>query len=126
MRKVLAFAAVCVVLALIVTCWRALARHEAVIEGKIRLLHDLADALEGVKDRASARAAAVKINKVCDRLEELAAEMAWYREHGIAGCKFKVGGVSPEEDAARFVKKPTRPRIGNSKRILSRLWSSLR
>ena len=35
-------------------------------------------------------------------LAELAAEMAWYREHGLAGCKFKVGGASPEEDAARF------------------------
>jgi D-galactarolactone cycloisomerase len=33
---------------------------------------------------------------------ELAAEMAWYREHGLAGCKFKVGGATPEEDAARF------------------------
>jgi D-galactarolactone cycloisomerase len=35
-------------------------------------------------------------------LAELAAEMAWYREHGIAGCKLKVGGATPEEDAARF------------------------
>ena len=33
---------------------------------------------------------------------ELAAEMAWYCEHGLAGCKFKVGGATPEEDAARF------------------------
>ncbi len=35
-------------------------------------------------------------------LSELAAEMVWYREHGLAGCKFKVGGASPEEDAERF------------------------
>jgi D-arabinonate dehydratase len=35
-------------------------------------------------------------------LEQLAQEMVWYRDHGIAGCKFKVGGASPEEDAARF------------------------
>jgi D-arabinonate dehydratase len=35
-------------------------------------------------------------------LTDLAAEMAWYREQGLAGCKFKVGGAPPEEDAARF------------------------
>lgn len=35
-------------------------------------------------------------------LAELGAEMAWYRERGIAGCKFKVGGSTPEEDAERF------------------------
>jgi D-galactarolactone cycloisomerase len=32
---------------------------------------------------------------------ELAAEMAFYRERGLAGCKFKVGGATPTEDAAR-------------------------
>jgi D-galactarolactone cycloisomerase len=35
-------------------------------------------------------------------LPELADEMAWYRDQGLAGCKFKVGGASPEEDAQRF------------------------
>ncbi|MCB1511117.1 MAG: mandelate racemase/muconate lactonizing enzyme family protein [Hyphomicrobiaceae bacterium] len=29
------------------------------------------------------------------------AEMEMYREAGMAGCKFKVGGLSPEEDAER-------------------------
>jgi D-galactarolactone cycloisomerase len=33
---------------------------------------------------------------------QLAEEMAWYRAHGIGGCKFKVGGASPDEDAARL------------------------
>ena len=33
---------------------------------------------------------------------ELAAEMEFYRAHGLAGCKFKVGGAAPAEDAARF------------------------
>jgi L-alanine-DL-glutamate epimerase-like enolase superfamily enzyme len=28
--------------------------------------------------------------------------MAWYRERGLAGCKFMGGGASPEEDAERF------------------------
>lgn len=74
MRKVLPFAAVCLVLILVVSCWRNLARHEAVIKGAIELLNELADALEGVKDRASARVAAVKIDKVCDRLGELSRE----------------------------------------------------
>ncbi len=30
-------------------------------------------------------------------------EIAAYRELGLAGCKFKVGGRSPEEDAARVL-----------------------
>jgi D-galactarolactone cycloisomerase len=33
---------------------------------------------------------------------ELGAEMEYYRSRGLAGCKFKVGGLSPEEDARRF------------------------
>ena len=33
---------------------------------------------------------------------EIAAEMTAYRELGIGGCKFKVGGRSPEEDARRL------------------------
>jgi D-galactarolactone cycloisomerase len=35
------------------------------------------------------------------RAEDLAPEMAWLRSVGMAGCKVKVGGLSPEEDAAR-------------------------
>jgi L-alanine-DL-glutamate epimerase-like enolase superfamily enzyme len=34
---------------------------------------------------------------------ELAREMQRYRENGIGGCKVKVGGLSPEEDARRVV-----------------------
>lgn len=34
--------------------------------------------------------------------EELAAEMEGYRTLGLAGCKLKVGGATPEEDAKRF------------------------
>src|SRR5438034_10266826 len=32
---------------------------------------------------------------------DIAREMEAYRRAGMAGCKFKVGGLSPEEDAAR-------------------------
>ncbi len=36
---------------------------------------------------------------------ELTAEVEWYLEAGIAGCKMKVGGrgLTPEEDARRFI-----------------------
>lgn len=34
---------------------------------------------------------------------ELAAEVEDYLELGLAGCKMKVGGASPDEDAARFL-----------------------
>ena len=33
---------------------------------------------------------------------ELAEEMVYYQLQGLAGCKFKVGGASPREDAQRF------------------------
>ena len=35
-------------------------------------------------------------------LAELSREMEGYRAAGLAGCKFKVGGAGPEEDAARI------------------------
>jgi L-alanine-DL-glutamate epimerase-like enolase superfamily enzyme len=35
-------------------------------------------------------------------LTELSREMEGYRERGLAGCKFKVGGAGPSEDAARI------------------------
>ncbi|HJQ63699.1 MAG TPA: mandelate racemase/muconate lactonizing enzyme family protein [Burkholderiales bacterium] len=34
-------------------------------------------------------------------LADIGREMALYREAGMAGCKFKVGGLAPEEDAKR-------------------------
>lgn len=34
-------------------------------------------------------------------LADLASEMEWLRSAGMAGCKVKVGGLSPEEDAKR-------------------------
>jgi D-galactarolactone cycloisomerase len=34
-------------------------------------------------------------------LADLAKEMEFYRSLGLAGCKFKVGGATPEEDARR-------------------------
>ena len=33
--------------------------------------------------------------------EDIAREIESYRDAGMAGCKFKVGGLSPEDDAAR-------------------------
>ena len=35
------------------------------------------------------------------KLADLGTEMESYRKAGMAGCKFKVGGLSPEEDAKR-------------------------
>ena len=34
-------------------------------------------------------------------LADISREMEFYRSEGMAGCKFKVGGLSPEEDARR-------------------------
>jgi hypothetical protein len=47
------------------------AKHEALYTDMLKALNDLADALESVKDRESAKAAAPKINEVCDRMSEL-------------------------------------------------------
>jgi uncharacterized protein (TIGR03066 family) len=49
-------------------------KHETVIKGMIQQLNELGEALESVKDKDSAKAAAVRINKVCDRMTELGKE----------------------------------------------------
>ncbi len=46
-------------------------KSEAFANDSIQAWNDLADAMESVKDPASAKAAAVKINEVSDRLVEL-------------------------------------------------------
>jgi hypothetical protein len=46
-------------------------RHEAAAREVIALMNELAAALESVKDQNSARAAASRINSVCDRMEAL-------------------------------------------------------
>jgi hypothetical protein len=47
------------------------AKHEAVIKAMLEQMNALGDALDSVKDRASAKTAAVKINAICDRMKEL-------------------------------------------------------
>jgi uncharacterized membrane-anchored protein YjiN (DUF445 family) len=47
------------------------AKHEAIGNEMVKALNDLADALESVKDKASAKAAATKINEICDRIAEI-------------------------------------------------------
>jgi hypothetical protein len=47
------------------------AKHEAVMKDMIKALDDLGDALATVKDKVTAKAAAVKINEICDRLSAL-------------------------------------------------------
>jgi len=46
-------------------------KHEAVMKEMIGALNEFADALESVKDQQSAKAAAVKINKICDKLTDI-------------------------------------------------------
>lgn len=67
-------AGVCLLLVFSVAGCSGSSKHEAVIKGMVDQLNALADAMESVKDKASAKAAAVKINKVCDRLKELGNE----------------------------------------------------
>ena len=46
-------------------------KHVTLFKDMIKALSDLADALESVKDKDTAKSAAPKIDKVCDRLEAL-------------------------------------------------------
>jgi hypothetical protein len=63
---------VALVLALPVAgCGDAYSKNEAVGKDMMQVLNDLADALESVKDQESAKAAAKKINEICDRMEAL-------------------------------------------------------
>jgi hypothetical protein len=50
--------------------------HEAVLEDMLRTITDLSDVLEKVEDKESAREAAVKVNRICERLEELSKRAA--------------------------------------------------
>lgn len=50
----------------------ALEQHEAAVREAIAVSNELGAALETVKDKDSARAAAAKINQICDRMEALA------------------------------------------------------
>jgi hypothetical protein len=50
---------------------RAYSKHEALGKDMVKILTDLTDVLESVQDRDSARAAAVRIQQICDRMEEL-------------------------------------------------------
>ena len=47
-------------------------------------------------------------------LADIGREMELYRRAGMAGCKFKVGGLSPEEDAKRVRPLPARRRATTS------------
>ena len=70
-------------------------------------------------------------------LADIGREMELYREAGMAGCKFKVGGLTPEADAERVAGRARRrgarlrprggrqPRLARSRtRCASRAWSS--
>lgn len=46
-------------------------KQEAAAKDIIKLLNEFADALESVKDPESAKSAAARIDKICDRLDEL-------------------------------------------------------
>src|SRR5262249_30358963 len=49
-----------------------LARFEPVVKGMLDQMNALATAYESVKDKNSAKAAAARINQICDRLSDLA------------------------------------------------------
>lgn len=50
----------------------AFEQHEAAVREAIAVSNELGAALETVKDKDSARTAAIKINQICDRMEALA------------------------------------------------------
>jgi hypothetical protein len=52
-------------------CGSAYSKNEEVIKDLIKAMTDLGDALESVKDKESAKAAAAKINEISDRLDAI-------------------------------------------------------
>jgi ornithine carbamoyltransferase len=48
-------------------------KQEAAMSDSVKVLSEYADAIESVKDKQTGMEAAAKINKVCDKMEELAA-----------------------------------------------------
>jgi hypothetical protein len=47
------------------------AKHEAIANDLVKTINDLADVMESVKDKDTAKAAAIKINKICDRMSDV-------------------------------------------------------
>jgi hypothetical protein len=82
-------------------------QHEVVIKGMVEQLHVLADAFESVKDKDTAKTAAGKINKVCERLSELAKQVK------------KLPKLTQEEDK-RFQKK-YEPELAKASRRLQQV-----
>ena len=54
-----------------VGCDTSYKKHEALVKDVIVVLNDMGDALESVKDPASAKAAAAKIDGICDRFKDI-------------------------------------------------------
>jgi predicted Zn finger-like uncharacterized protein len=50
-------------------------KHEAAVKELLSMMTELADALETVKDQGTARVAAARIQRVCDRMEQLEASI---------------------------------------------------
>jgi len=62
------------IIALAIALWPSgsnYSKHEAAAQEVIQLMRELAEALESVRDPASARTAAAKIEQICDRIEKL-------------------------------------------------------
>ena len=55
----------------VVGCDANYKKHEALAKELIVVLNDMGDALESIKDHASAKAAAAKIDTLCDRLKDI-------------------------------------------------------
>ena len=74
----------------------------------VKLFGEYADAIESVKDVQTGKEAAAKINKCCDKMEELAATIAKLPKiNDPADCEKLAAKVVPEmdKDETRYQRK---------------------
>jgi hypothetical protein len=96
---VLLLIGIVVVVLLLVVAGSARAQHEAAMKESLQLMAELENALNEVKDQDSARVAAAKIQRVCDRLEALGNRVKGLPRMTPAEAKQLEDQYKPQADA---------------------------
>src|ERR1700741_509881 len=89
-------------------------KQETAMSDSVKVLSEYADAIESVKDKQTGLEAAAKINKCCDKMEELAATTSKLPKVNNKADfeKFLETKVIPEMD--KILKRATKEKVANA------------
>jgi len=91
-----------------------MSKQEAAMSDSVKVLGEYADAIESVKDKQTGMEAAAKINKCCDKMEELAATTSKLPKVNNKADfeKFLKAKVVPEMD--KILKRATKEKVASA------------